>query len=65
MEQPVPANPSMLGKSPPSPGGAPPELIDAKKVGNRRRTTSTTRHRYTQSTNSEMHLMLQEYNLQC
>ncbi|XP_039993112.1 eIF-2-alpha kinase GCN2 isoform X2 [Xiphias gladius] len=46
MEQPVPANSSQLGKSPPSPGGAPPELTEAKKgVGNRRRTTSNTRHR--------------------
>lgn len=46
MEQPVPANPSLLGKGPPSPGGATPELTEAKKVGNRRRTTSNTRHRY-------------------
>ncbi|XP_056248606.1 eIF-2-alpha kinase GCN2 isoform X1 [Seriola aureovittata] len=46
MEQPVLANSSLLGKSPPSPGGVPPELIEAKKgVGNRRRTTSNTRHR--------------------
>ncbi|KAG7226180.1 hypothetical protein INR49_014275 [Caranx melampygus] len=46
MEQPVSASPSLLAKSPPSPGGAPPELIEAKKgVGNRRRTTSNTRHR--------------------
>ncbi|XP_070776102.1 eIF-2-alpha kinase GCN2 [Enoplosus armatus] len=47
MEQPVPANSSLLGKSPPSPSGTPPELTEAKKVtaGNRRRTTSNTRHR--------------------
>ncbi|CAK6957149.1 eIF-2-alpha kinase GCN2 [Scomber scombrus] len=45
MEQPICAN-SVLGKSPPSPGAVPPELTEAKKgVGNRRRTTSTTRHR--------------------
>ncbi|XP_018545619.1 eIF-2-alpha kinase GCN2 isoform X2 [Lates calcarifer] len=44
MEQPVSANSSLLGKSPPSPGRAPPELTEAKK-GNRRRTTSNTRHR--------------------
>lgn len=60
MEQPIPAN-SVLGKSPPSPGASPPELMEAKKgVGNRRRTTSNTRHRYTThgSTNSKMLLML-------
>ncbi|XP_070698000.1 eIF-2-alpha kinase GCN2 isoform X2 [Pempheris klunzingeri] len=46
MEHSVPANSSLLGKSPPSPGGAPPELTEAKKAaGNRRRTTSNTRHR--------------------
>ncbi|XP_045917839.1 eIF-2-alpha kinase GCN2 isoform X2 [Micropterus dolomieu] len=46
MEQPVPANSSLLGKSPPSPGGTPSELTEAKKaIGNRRRTTSNTRHR--------------------
>ncbi|KAF1374984.1 hypothetical protein PFLUV_G00234700 [Perca fluviatilis] len=46
MEQPVPANGSMLGRSPPSPGGATPELIEAKKAAtNRRRTASNTRHR--------------------
>ncbi|KAK2826191.1 hypothetical protein Q5P01_020405 [Channa striata] len=45
MEQPVPANPSLLGKSPPSPGGAPADWTEAKKVGNRRRTTSSSRHR--------------------
>ena len=50
MEQSVPVNSSLLGKSPPSPGGATPELIEAKKgVGNRRRTTSNSRHRYTAS----------------
>ncbi|XP_028293458.1 eIF-2-alpha kinase GCN2 [Gouania willdenowi] len=37
---------TVLGKSPPSPCGASLELIEAKKVaGNRRRTTSNTRHR--------------------
>ena len=42
MEQPV----SVLGKSPPSPGGISPELTEVKKAaGNRRRTTSNTRHR--------------------
>ncbi|XP_051242159.1 eIF-2-alpha kinase GCN2 [Dicentrarchus labrax] len=46
MEQPGLANASLLGKSPPSPGGTPPELTEAKKaVGSRRRTTSNTRHR--------------------
>ncbi|XP_040916157.1 eIF-2-alpha kinase GCN2 [Toxotes jaculatrix] len=46
MEQPVTANSSLLGKSPPSPGGDPPELNESKKgISNRRRTTSTTRHR--------------------
>ncbi|XP_035850738.1 eIF-2-alpha kinase GCN2 isoform X2 [Sander lucioperca] len=46
MEQPVPANGSMLGRSPPSPGGATTELIEAKKAAtNRRRTASNTRHR--------------------
>ncbi|XP_070835597.1 eIF-2-alpha kinase GCN2 [Chaetodon trifascialis] len=45
MDQTVPANSSPQGRSPPSPGGAP-ELTEAKKaVGNRRRTTSNTRHR--------------------
>lgn len=34
-----------LGKSPPSPGGVPPELIEARKAVSRRRTTSNTRHR--------------------
>ncbi|KAI3367813.1 hypothetical protein L3Q82_026651 [Scortum barcoo] len=44
MEQPV--NSSLLGKSPPSPGGASPDLTEMKKAaGNRRRTTSNTRHR--------------------
>ncbi|XP_069574792.1 eIF-2-alpha kinase GCN2 isoform X2 [Brachyistius frenatus] len=37
---------SVLGRSPPSPGGATPDLSEARRaVGNRRRTTSTTRHR--------------------
>ncbi|XP_059209001.1 eIF-2-alpha kinase GCN2 isoform X2 [Centropristis striata] len=46
MEQPVLGSASLLGKSPPSPSGASPELIEAKKAaGNRRRTTSNTRHR--------------------
>lgn len=45
MEQPA-SNASLFGRSPPSPGGVPPELIEAKKAaGNRRRTTSNTRHR--------------------
>ncbi|XP_019940643.2 eIF-2-alpha kinase GCN2 [Paralichthys olivaceus] len=46
MEQPVHASCSLLGRSPPSPGGAAPELSEAKKgSSNRRRTTSNTRHR--------------------
>ncbi|KAG8013633.1 eIF-2-alpha kinase GCN2 [Nibea albiflora] len=46
MEQSVAANSALLAKSPPSPGGAPPELTEARKaIGNRRRTTSNTRHR--------------------
>ncbi|KAG7510467.1 eIF-2-alpha kinase GCN2 [Solea senegalensis] len=46
MEQPLAANSSLLGKSPPSPGAAPFEGSEARKgVGNRRRTTSSTRHR--------------------
>ncbi|TKS86524.1 eIF-2-alpha kinase GCN2 [Collichthys lucidus] len=46
MEQSVNTNTALLAKSPPSPGGAPPELIEARKaIGNRRRTTSNTRHR--------------------
>ncbi|KAE8289793.1 eIF-2-alpha kinase GCN2 [Larimichthys crocea] len=46
MEQSVTTNTALLAKSPPSPGGAPPELIEARKaIGNRRRTTSNTRHR--------------------
>ncbi|XP_067471062.1 eIF-2-alpha kinase GCN2 [Thunnus thynnus] len=45
MEQPI-CSSSVLGKSPPSPGVATPEPTEAKKgVGNRRRTTSNTRHR--------------------
>ncbi|XP_068195813.1 eIF-2-alpha kinase GCN2 [Antennarius striatus] len=40
------ANSSLLGKSPPSPGKAPPELTEVRRaLGNRRRTTSNTRHR--------------------
>ncbi|XP_074548243.1 eIF-2-alpha kinase GCN2 [Halichoeres trimaculatus] len=46
MEQSVSANPTLLGKSPPSPGGAPPDLTETRRVvGNRRRTTSNSRHR--------------------
>ncbi|XP_030299750.1 eIF-2-alpha kinase GCN2 [Sparus aurata] len=46
MEQSVPADSTLLGKSPPSPCRAPPELTEARKaVGNRRRTTSNSRHR--------------------
>lgn len=53
MEQ--PANSSLLGKSPPSPGGAPPDLTEAKKaLGSRRRTTSNTRHRYTANQQLQM-----------
>lgn len=62
MEQPVCAN-SVLGKSPPSPAAVPFDLTEAKKgVGNRRRTTSNTRHRYTMYcfTNSKILLMLKE-----
>ena len=62
MEQPICAN-SVLGRSPPSPGAVPPDLTEAKKgVGNRRRTTSNTRHRYTVHcfTNSKIILMLKD-----
>ncbi|TNN87218.1 eIF-2-alpha kinase GCN2 [Liparis tanakae] len=46
MEQPVPANASSLGRRPPSPGGAPPELTETKKAAaSRRRPTSNSRHR--------------------
>nr|XP_046269330.1 eIF-2-alpha kinase GCN2 [Scatophagus argus] len=46
VEQSVSASSTLLGKSPPSPGRAPFEMTEAKKaVGNRRRTTSNTRHR--------------------
>ncbi|XP_068436468.1 eIF-2-alpha kinase GCN2 isoform X2 [Clinocottus analis] len=46
MEQPVPANASPLGRSPPSSSGAPPELTEPKKAAaGRRRTASNTRHR--------------------
>lgn len=45
MEQTHPAT-SAFGKSPPSPCGTPPELSEIKKgIGNRRRTTSNSRHR--------------------
>ncbi|CAJ1073779.1 eIF-2-alpha kinase GCN2 [Xyrichtys novacula] len=45
IEQSASASPTLLGKSPPSPGGAP-ELTETRKmVGNRRRTTSNSRHR--------------------
>lgn len=48
MDQSLSANSNLLGKSPPTPGKTPPELTDARKaVGNRRRTTSNSRHRYT------------------
>ncbi|KAM8915910.1 eIF-2-alpha kinase GCN2 isoform 2-T2 [Spinachia spinachia] len=46
IEQLALANASPPGRSPPGPGGAPPELMEAKKAtANRRRTTSNTRHR--------------------
>ncbi|XP_041809286.1 eIF-2-alpha kinase GCN2 [Chelmon rostratus] len=46
MDQPVAANSSQQGRSPPSSGTATPEVTEAKRaVGNRRRTTSNTRHR--------------------
>ncbi|XP_073339197.1 eIF-2-alpha kinase GCN2 [Pagrus major] len=46
MEQSVPADSTLLGKSPPSPCRFPPEWTEAKKaVGNRRRTTSSCRHK--------------------
>ncbi|XP_063764611.1 eIF-2-alpha kinase GCN2 isoform X3 [Eleginops maclovinus] len=46
MDQPVPAHSPLLGKSPPSSSGVPPELIEGKRsASNRRRTTSSTRHR--------------------
>lgn len=42
------ASPTLLGESPPSLSKVPPDVTEAKKVvGNRRRTTSNTRHRYT------------------
>lgn len=47
MVQPVCGSPTMLGKSPPSPSKAHPEWLEAKKAASsRRRTTSSTRHRY-------------------
>ncbi|TNM95554.1 hypothetical protein fugu_016637 [Takifugu bimaculatus] len=46
IDQSLSANSNLLGKSPPTPGKTPPELTDARKaVGNRRRTTSNSRHR--------------------
>ncbi|XP_077394275.1 eIF-2-alpha kinase GCN2 [Festucalex cinctus] len=43
-ELPIPA--SVLGRSPPSECGTPPDITDTKKIfANRRRNTSTTRHR--------------------
>lgn len=48
IDQSLSASCNLLGKSPPTPGKTPPELTDARKaVGNRRRTTSNSRHRYT------------------
>lgn len=42
------ANCTLLGKSPPSPVKTPQDVTDFRKaVGNRRRTTSNSRHRYT------------------
>nr|XP_057946262.1 eIF-2-alpha kinase GCN2 [Doryrhamphus excisus] len=57
MEQPIPV--SILGKSPPSPCGTPPDVTDVRKgVPNRRRTTSSSRHR--RETISEDNLHTQE-----
>lgn len=48
MDQSASANCTLLGKSPPSPVKIPSEVTDVRKaVGSRRRTTSTSRHRYT------------------
>lgn len=48
MDQSASANCTLLGKSPPSPVRTPSEVTDVRKaVGNRRRTTSNSRHRYT------------------
>lgn len=50
MDQSASANCTLLGKSPPSPVKIPSEVADVRKtVGNRRRTTSNSRHRYTPS----------------
>lgn len=47
MDQSASANSTLLGKSPPTPVKIPPEVTDVRKaVGNRRRTTSNSRHRY-------------------
>lgn len=47
MDQSASASSALLGKSPPTPVKAPPEATDGRKVvGNRRRTTSNSRHRY-------------------
>lgn len=55
MDQSVCANSNLLGKSPPTPGKTPPEFTDARKaVGNRRRTTSNPRHRYTENGRAAM-----------
>uniref|UniRef100_H3DJ97 eIF-2-alpha kinase GCN2 n=1 Tax=Tetraodon nigroviridis TaxID=99883 RepID=H3DJ97_TETNG len=46
MDQSASASSALLGKSPPTPVKAPPEATDGRKVvGNRRRTTSNSRHR--------------------
>ncbi|KAK1894495.1 eIF-2-alpha kinase GCN2 [Dissostichus eleginoides] len=46
LDQPVPSHSPLLGKSPPSPSGFPLELIEGKRAANnRRRPTSSTRHR--------------------
>ncbi|KAI4804081.1 hypothetical protein KUCAC02_025723 [Chaenocephalus aceratus] len=51
LDQPVPSPSPLLGKSPPSPSGFPPELMEGKRAANNRhRTTSSTRHRTTSST---------------
>lgn len=48
MDQSASASSSLLGQSPPTPVKTPPEVTDVRKaVGNRRRTTSNSRHRYT------------------
>lgn len=51
MDQSASANCTLLGKSPPSPVKTPSDVTDVRKaVGNRRRTTSNSRHRYTKKT---------------